>query len=423
MDKIRPLADMKALFRRSPAFRQVFLADLACQFGDGGLTVAFPLLILDRTHDVALTGLAFSGEILAFALVSPFAGYLADKFEQKTVMIGANIARVFIMGILLAGALLKLPMAAMLILSVALGAVGAFFVPARSAFQVRLLEGEDLEKAIALEWSSGFLMRLISPPLMGLLLAVMPAATGLAVDMAFYLLASALLLPRIVRPTLDAPVSETGELPGGFMEGYRIIRGSPELRGLLSLDATISLLAMAGFASTVALLDQELRVGAQANGWLMATTGLAGALGAQLAGSIGRYPCAYPALAGAIGLSYVLVPHAGSLPVLMAMWALRGLAIGALGVLISRRLATSVPKEAMGRVNAAWILAACLAAFAGTVATPFLLRTIGAGGSFRLYGVMMLTAALLMVLTRTLRAIQGRKRPTDSLEAVAKAVP
>lgn len=417
MDILRPLAELKALFRRSPAFRQVFLADLACQFGDGGLIVALPLLILDRTHDVALTGLAFSGEILAFALVSPFAGFLADKFEQKRVMIAANAARVVCMGLMLVGVFLNLPILGLLLLSVALGAVGAFFVPARSAFQVRLLEGEDLEKAIALEWTAGFLMRLISPPLMGLLLMATPAATGLAVDMAAYLAAIFLLLPRFVRPVLEPePEAVKGELPGGFMEGFRLIGASPELRGLLALDATISLLGLAGFSSTVAFLEQELHVKAQANGLLLATTGLAGALGSQLAGTFSRFPGVYVMLALAIGLTYLLVPNAGSMPLLMAMWALRGVAIGAFGVLLSQRLATSVPKEAMGRVNAAWILAACLAAFAGSAITPFLLRTVGAAGSFRLYGIAMLFAVVAMLAVRIWRL---RRATGDALEPAA----
>ncbi len=404
MELLRPLAELRALFRRSPAFRQVFLADLASQFGDGGLVVAFPLLILERTHDVALTGLAFSGEILAFALVSPFAGFLADRFEQKRVMIAANAARVAFMGLLLAGAFLMLPMLGMLLLSVALGAVGAFFVPARAAFQVRLLEGEDLEKAIALEWTAGFLMRLISPPLMGLLLAFTPAATGLAVDMAAYLVAIFLLLPGFVRPVLEpAPDAAQKELPGGFMEGFRVIGASPQLRGLLALDATLSLLGLAAFSSTVAFLDQELHVKAQANGLLLATTGLAGALGSQLAGPVSRIPGVYVVLVLAIGVTYVLVPNAGSMPALMAMWALRGVAIGAFGVLLSQRLATSVPKEVMGRVNAAWILAACLAAFVGSAITPFLLRTVGAAGSFRLYGIAMLAAVVAMLAVRLRR--------------------
>ncbi len=419
MNALRPLAELQALFRKSPAFRQVFLADLASQFGDGGLVVALPLLILDRTHDVALTGLAFAGEILAFALVSPFAGYLADRLEQKRVMIGANLARVLLMGLLLAGAILQLSMLGMVLISAATGVVGAFFVPARSAFQVRLLEGADLEQAISLEWTAGFLMRLISPPLMGVLLTFAPAPAGLAVDMVAYLLASLLLLPRFVRPTFE-PEDEAKEMPGGFMEGFRQIGASPGLRGLLALDATISLLGLAGFSSTVAFLEQELHAGAQANGYLMATTGLAGALGAQLAGTVGTMPGVYVGLVLAIGVSYVLVPHAGSIPIMMAMWALRGLAIGAFGVLISRRMATSVPKETMGRVNAAWILAVCLAAFAGSAMTPFLLRTLGAAGSFRLYGVAMLAAGAVMLLTKLARY---RRPVAEPVPVLTEAVP
>jgi predicted MFS family arabinose efflux permease len=222
-----------------------------------------------------------------------------------------------------------------------------------------------------------------------------------------------------VRPAFEPPEEEwQPEPPGGFMEGFRVVGSSHELRGLLALDAAISLLGLAGFSSTVAFLEQELHVGAHANGWLLAATGLAGALGSQIARPLSRLPGVYAALAGAIGVTYLLVPQAASLPAMMAMWALRGAAIGAFGVLLSQRLVVAVPKEVMGRVNAAWILAAWLAAFAGSAITPFLLRTLGGAGSFRLYGVLMLAVAAAMLVAR---ALGRRPEPTDTLDPVPEA--
>ena len=120
-----PLAELQALFRKSPAFKRVFLADATTQFGDGGLLIAFPMLIMARTNDVTLTGLAFSGEILAFGLLSPVAGMLADRLEQKTLMLAANLARVALFMALLVAYWLNAPIAVFMALSVALGAAGA----------------------------------------------------------------------------------------------------------------------------------------------------------------------------------------------------------------------------------------------------------------------------------------------------------
>ena len=408
MEWLRPLAELQALFRSSKAFRQVFLSDLVSQLGDGGLTVAFPLLILEKTHDLTLTGLAFSGEILAFAILSPIAGYWADKLKQKRVMIAANAARISLMGLMLVVLALGAPMGVPLVLSLAIGATGAFFVPAQSVFLIRLLDGPELEKAIAVEWTAGFLTRMIGPPLMGVLLLFLPASTGIAMDMVAYGLAIAFLAPRYVRGREGVLEGSEDQVDlGGWREGWRIVVGSQALLGLLVLDAMASMVGFAGFSTTVAFLEKQLHVGAQSNGWLMAMTGLAGALGSQLTLRMGNQPRVYLGLVGVLSVSYLLVPFAATLPVLMVIWGLRGLALGSFGVLLSQRLALTVPKEAMGRVNAAWILAICLAAFVGSAMTPVLLRVVGPAASFTLFGVTLALVATLGAAILSLKPIDS----------------
>jgi MFS family permease len=397
---LSPLAELRALFRSRPAFRQVFLADVVAQLGDGGLLIAFPMLVLDRTHDVTLTGLAFSGEILALGLMSPVAGYWADRLEQKRLMITANLARVALLGVILVALLAHLPAVLFLVLSVALGAAGAFFMPARSAFLRRIVAGEELERVIALEGTASFLLRLVSPPLMGLLLAVFPVSVGIALTMLAYLFSMAILSPSWVTGTaLLLPEGGTDD----WREGWRFILAHTDLRGLLLLDVLVSVVGMAAFSITVAFLDQVLHLPPQANGWLLATTGLTGAVGTQLAARMGQRRWTYAVITGAIAVTYLSVPFATTLPALMAMWMLRGLAIGAFCVLLNQRIAAVVPAHVMGRVNAAWGLAACGAGALGSAATPVLLRTLGAAGSYALFGGL-LAALSLCLAFGTLRA-------------------
>ncbi len=396
-----PLAELFALFKRSPAFKRVYLADLATGIGDGGLLIAFPMLILHHTHDVTLTGLAFSGEILAFGLVSPLAGYWADRLEQKALMIGADLVRVALLGSLLLALALGAPIALMLALSVLLGATGAFFMPARAAFIRRLLDGEALEQAIAIEGATNFLVRVVSPALMGVLIAFFPPTIGIWATMATTLVGAALLAPRwVTGPRLAAPVNEP---KGAWKEGWRIIGASRTLREMVMLDVLLSVVGMAAFSLTVAYLETELRLPARDNGWLLATTGIAGAIGTQLAGRIPRSRARFAMLTGMIAFTYLLVPAMPNLAAMVAVWAVRGVAIGTLCVLFNQAIVRETPADCMGRVNAAWGLAACLAAFAGSAATPLLLRTLGAAGSYVLFG------ALLTVLAFVLAALALRE--------------
>jgi hypothetical protein len=79
-------------------------------------------------------------------------------------------------------------------------------------------------------------------------------------------------------------------------------------------------------------------------------------------------------------------------------------------VLLNQAIAREAPAEAMGRVTAAWGLAACLASFAGSMATPVLLRTVGAASSYVLFGTLLALLALALAwraLVAPLRAVHA----------------
>lgn len=388
-----PLAELRALFRSRPAFRQVLLADVIAQLGDGGLLIAFPMLVIERTHDLSLSGLAFSGEILAYGLLAPIGGCWADRLEQKRVMLAADAARAMLLATIIAALAWHVPVGVLLMLSLSLGASGAFFQPARAAFLRRIVAPEELPRVVALEGTVAFMLRLVSPPLMGLLLAVEPATVGIEVAIAAYVLSALSVMPRWVTGPRLAAHGDGDD----WRAGWRFIMAHRELRGLMSIDACASVVGTAAFSTTVALLSELLGLPAQDNGWLLATTGLTGAIGTQVASRVGQRRWTYPLITGVLGLTYLLVPLAGSLPALLCMWGLRGLAVGAFCVLVNQRIAAEVPAAVMGRVQAAWGLAACVAAASGAGLTPLLLRHLGAPASYTLFGAVLLGQSLVLV--------------------------
>jgi len=361
------------------------------------LMVAFPMFILQVTGDVSLTGLAFSGEVAAFGLLSPLAGWLADRVEQKSLMIAANTSRIALLLLLLqllagAGTLV-----ACLALSLGLGASAALFTPARAAFLRRLLQGQDLMQAVALEGTSSFLNRLLAPAGIGLVLLVFPPTAGIWLSLALYALSSALLWPAWV----SGPRAETSAEEGSWAAGWRHLWNSP-LRRLLALDAVLQLVGWASWASTVAFLQVVLHQPAACAGALMSATGLAGALGTRLASRLRAGRVTLASLLGLLAASYFFVPQAGDLVALVGLWMVRGLAMGVCMVLFGQQVAALTPPDRMGRVQAAWEMSVRLAAFVGTVSTPLLLRGCGAAGSFYVYGALVL-AAVGFTLTRRAR--------------------
>ena len=382
------LSNSFLLLRRFPAFGRVFWADAAAQMGQNMLIVAFPTLILEVTHDVTLTGLSFTGEILAYGLLSPWAGWVADRWEQKTLMITANLLRFSLLVGLLSSLSKGYPAWFYLLLSLALGAAAALFSPARAAFLRRLLQGDDLLEAVALEGTCGFLLRLISPAVMGCILLLSDARGGVVLDSCMYLVSTWLIAPAWVTGPRSQPPSTSweGEGDGDWRLGWRCLLASPELRVLLWTDLLISFLGMASWSTAVAYLEQVLHVRAVNNGWLQASMGVSGALGTRW---VTRLPAGAGlrwGLLGLIALSYMGLSHCDSLPKLVLVWSLRGLGVGGLVVLISQELARRVPSSLMGRVQAAWEQSVLFACFGGSVITPWLLRHGGPQLAFRLYG-------------------------------------
>ncbi|GMU57719.1 MAG: hypothetical protein AMXMBFR33_68650 [Candidatus Xenobia bacterium] len=405
-------SQIPGFLRAHPAFGRVFLADALSQLGHGLLLIAFPVLIHQATHDVTLTGLAFSGEILAFALLSPFAGYWADRLEQKALMVAANIGRVTILLALLGVLAARAPFWVCLLLSMLLGASAALFLPARAAFLRRLLKGEELLQAVALEGTMGFLIRVVSPAIIGLLLVAFPVTVAIWIDILLYLVSTVMLLPAWVTGPRVAP-EEGAERPGAWREGWRTILGTSELRSLFLLDVIISLIGMAAWSTTVAFIVVALKLPDAYVGWLQAATGLAGAVGTRMGTRFGPRRSTYLGLLATITVSYLLVPLATTMPALVAIWLARGLAIGVFVVLFSQQIARLTPPEKMGRVQAAWDMAVCVSAFLGSAATVWLLRELGPAGSFALFGVLMLLVTAAWWALRA-GAVRRARRPVTA---------
>lgn len=372
---------IQALFHHSPAFRRVFWADICAQLGHNSLVVVLPTLILEVTHDVTLTGLAFTAEIVAYGLMSPFGGWVADRYEQKSLMLIGNSARFALLLSLLL--VMRLPHAPAwyLLVSLALGVVGVLFSPARAAFLRRLLQGEKLLEAVAIEGTVMFLARMIAPALIGAVLLLTNAKTALFFNAALYLVSNFWLASKTVTGPRREPEARTSPWQE-VSEGWRFLLTQKGLRSLLLLDALTCLVGMATWSMLVAFLETVLHLPAANNAWLQGTMGFTGALGTALHARLphGILKPGYVLLG--LTASYYLLTLAHSLSWLMLAWCLRGLVIGVMVVMIAQAMAKQVPDHVTGRVSAAWEQACYFACAVGSCVTPWLLKTQGAQRSF-----------------------------------------
>src|ERR1700733_14324480 len=161
---------LRALRHRN--FQLFFAGQLISLIGTWMQSVAQAWLVYRLTGSPALLGLvSFAGQIPIFIL-SPIAGYAADRLNRHRVVIATQST-----SMLLALALAALTLTnhiqiwGLFVLAALLGIVNAFDIPARQSFLVEMVGRSDLMNAIALNSSMFNGARIAGPAIAGLLVA------------------------------------------------------------------------------------------------------------------------------------------------------------------------------------------------------------------------------------------------------------
>jgi MFS family permease len=347
------------LLRGNPAFTRLFAAQLISFAGDWFATVALLGLALQLTGSPAVASLLLVVQTGAFALASPIAGVLADRYDRRRLMVVADLLRVPVaLAFLLARDpdSLWIAFAAAALLS--LGA--AVFEPTSSASLPNLVEEGELAEANVLIGSAWGTMLAVGAALGGLVAATLGRDVAFVVNAASFG-ASALLIVGI-RRSFRAPRENElpggSRVPGGVSESIRVVlrfaRGNRTLAALLLSKTTFGV--GTGVIVLLAVFGRDVfKAGDAGIGILFAARGLGALLGPFLVrsivgvserGLIGGIAASF----GIFAVSYALLPLAPILP-LAALAVFAGhLGGGAQWTLSSYGLQRAAPDAIRGRV-------------------------------------------------------------------------
>ncbi|MCI0345409.1 MAG: MFS transporter [Chloroflexi bacterium] len=264
------------LFRRNPAFARVYAAQLVSYMGDWFASVALLSLVLAKTGSATLAGLVIAAQTLPFALVSPFAGVIVDRFDRKTVMVTADVLRALLaLGLLLAQTPETIWIA--FVCEVLLSGISAFFEPASSAALPNLVAKDDLARANIFMGAAWGTMLVVGAALGGLVAATLGNSAAFIGDAASFAI-SALLLIGVkarfheVAPKRDASVTIVDDV----RETVRFARKERRVLALLVVKAGFGL--SAGVIGLISVFAYKVFGGGPATiGLLMSARG-AGAL-------------------------------------------------------------------------------------------------------------------------------------------------
>ena len=224
------------LFRRNPDFTRLYAAQLVSFAGDWLATVALLHLVLTQTGSPALAALVVVAMTLPFAIVSPYAGVLADRLDRKTIMISSDVIRGFLAIGFIAAESRETIWVAFVCLT-ALSAVSAFFDPASSAALPHLVAKQDLARANVLMGSSWGTMLVVGAALGGLVVAVFGNTTAFVGDAASFGISASLLLTVRGRFHETAPSGRKPDLVRDVRETVAFAKREPRVLALLAVKA------------------------------------------------------------------------------------------------------------------------------------------------------------------------------------------
>jgi MFS family permease len=155
------------ILRRNPDFTKLYVAQLISFGGDWFTSVALLALVLEKTGSATLAALVFAAQTIPFAIVSPFAGVIVDRFDRKAIMIAADVIRALLaLGFVFA----QTPgtIWVIFLLLALISGLSAFFEPASSAALPNLVSRADLARANVLIGSAWGTMLVVGAALGGL---------------------------------------------------------------------------------------------------------------------------------------------------------------------------------------------------------------------------------------------------------------
>ena len=419
--EIRDRAGYWELVRDNANFRRLWAGQTVSLLGDWFNTIALYTLVSQLTtgatgssgSPLALAGV-FIFKMVPWALVSPLAGVLVDRFDRRWLMIGSDVARaVVVVGFLFIDDPSELPLCyALITAQVVLSSV---FLPAKSASIPNITSPRELLTANALSSATWSSMLALGAALGGFATEWLGVQPVFVLDIATYLV-SAVFIFRTTIPQ-DTEASTEPLFRAAYREildGWRHLRSRPRI-GRISLAKATWAIAGGALVYMLTLLGDRVTATALAAGIgiLFMARGIGTGIGPIVARAVFQDEDAWPTVLGACvvfsGLCYAavgLVPWipwsdaAFSLLVIIGLVVLAHAASGANWVLATVLLQKRTEDRYRGRIFATeWLLVMSADAISILVASLLLeARWLDLRTAFQVFAVAQVLCGVLWLV-------------------------
>jgi MFS family permease len=387
-----------ASLRRHRNYRLFFSGQVISVSGTWMQNIGLAWLVVELTHSPLAVGLLAFCRFIPFTIFGLFAGVVADRLDNRKLVIGTQTTSMCLSAIL---AVLVLfgspPLWSVYVLAVLSSTVIVFDAPGRHAFTFQMVGRDELPNAVALNASLFNASRVVGPALAGVVIAAWGVGACFAINTVSFLAVLAGLL-AIRREELvqlqrnDHPPT----MMRGIGEGLAYAWRTPQVRLVLAMVAVISTVGFNFHVLLPLLASETLLTGPEVFGILSATFGAGALLGALLSASLGRASWKVLVL-GTGGFSASLL----ALAPVTAVWACAAL-LFVTGVCFTlwtsnanAILQIGAPDHLRGRIVSLYLLAFAGLAPLGGLLAGWLVDLGGTRLSFMVAGTVCLAMTLL----------------------------
>jgi len=317
-------------------------------------------VIYVQTHSAFILGLSVFAIQFPTFLFSLLGGTVADRYSRYKVLLITQIASM-IQAILLTVIIVftKYSVPEILFLSVLLGIINAFDVPARQSLVQDLVENkEDLGNAIALNSSMVQVAKLIGPAIAGIVLELFGAGICFLINsLSFVAVIISLMMMHLPK---YIPQEQKQKVIEGLKEGVTYLKSAPSIGSIVLLLALSSFLVIPYVTLLPVVAKISLHGNASTYGYLFSASGIGGIIGAIFLASLKPDANLRKVLISAIlifGVGLMLFSQTENIFFALIFATVSGFGMMSLGTITNTILQTSSSKEMRGRIMSYYAMA------------------------------------------------------------------
>jgi len=343
---------------RYTSFRYMWLGQLGHSAAMWMEQVVRPLLIYELTGSALQVGLVVAVRVIPQFVFGLLAGVVADRYDKRRILIISQTITL-LMHLTLALLILsgQIKIWQIFVTAFISGGSMAFNQPARQSLVPRLVPGEILLNAVALNTSAMNIMRVMGAALAGVILLFLDYGQVYLLNGAFFV--GVIWTTARIKVLQDSaaaglPPGKRPSLFDDFREGFRYVNRNRKVLYLVGTAMVIFILGYPYQQVFVPLLALNvLDIGRAGAGWMRALTGAGALIGSLVLASIERLRrrgMLLLACAGLFSLALVLLARTTAIPFVVIALILCGSMSTGFNALNTSLLLEETPRGLHGRV-------------------------------------------------------------------------